>query len=170
MKNKELLGICIFIICLFPLTLNAANYRAFSAKPFSENEVRFIFLGSSGVVLNSAAGAVVIDPATLLDDYDLDQLKTANVVLIVFTHSHGDHFDSGTAVKLFKATGAHILADAMVVGILEGKIPRDRLINGLNGKTYGFGKIAVDVIQGKHGSLINLYRITMDRVRVFHGG
>ncbi len=129
-----------------------------------------IFLGNAGVILNSSQGTVVIDPSTLLEDYDIEQLSQADRVIVLYTHGHGDHFESRTAVKLFKATKAKFLCDALVFKILEGKVPQDNLIKGLDGKSYGFGNITVDVINGNHSSPTNLYRISFGRIRVFHGG
>lgn len=170
MKNKNMIGITVFMLWLFPLVSKAADYRSFYAKSLNENEVKFIFLGNSGVILNSSQGALVIDPSTLLEDYDIEQLSQANRVIVLYTHGHGDHFDSRTAVKIFRATKAKILCDTLVYQILEGKIPKDNLVTGLDGKSYDFGNITVDVISGNHSSPINLYRISLGHIRVFHGG
>lgn len=165
-----MIGITILMLWLFPLVSYAANYRSFYAKSLNENEIKFIFLGNAGVIINTSQGALVIDPSTLLEDYDIEQLSQANRVIVLFTHGHGDHFDSRTAAKIFKATKAKIICDALVYNILEEKIPKDNLINGLDGKSYDFGSITVDVISGNHSSPINLYRISSGNIRIFHGG
>ncbi len=170
MKKKTMIRFTIILLWLFPFVSHAANYRSFFAKSQNENEIKFIFLGNSGVILNCSQGTVVIDPATLLADYDIEQLRQADNVVVLYTHGHGDHFNSSAAVQLQKATNAKILCDGLVYQTLAGKIAQEHLIEGLDGKSYDFGRLAVDVISGRHASPINLYRISMGRLRIFHGG
>ncbi|MFC1884145.1 MBL fold metallo-hydrolase [Thermodesulfobacteriota bacterium] len=161
------LCLCVFLV---PLTVHGANYRSFYSPTFDENEARFIFLGASGIILNTQKGTILIDPAMMLDDNDIAQLKKGGLDLILFTHCHGDHYNTAIAEKLFKATGAPVLAESMVVESLSDKIPGEKLTAGLPGKTYAFGDIEIKVIEGDHIGPINLYQIMIGGITIFHGG
>jgi L-ascorbate metabolism protein UlaG (beta-lactamase superfamily) len=136
---KRLLFACLFLcVFLVPLSAHTANYVAFYSSTLGKNEVRFIFLGSAGVIINARKKTIVIDPGRMLEDSDIAQLKKGGLDLILFTHNHGDHYNSATAAKLFKATGAPVLAQSLTVELLSGKIPVESIKTGLPGKTYTF--------------------------------
>ncbi len=157
--------------CLFPLTTNAANYGEFYSPSFAEGEVRFIFLGSSAVIVNASQGTVLIDPASILEDHDIEQLKSGGLDLVLYTHSHGDHYYSRAAEEIIKATGAQVVAEPLAAnGLSFREIPPEKITAGLPGKTYVFGDIAVEVVKGDHLGPINLYRIKIGDICVFHGG
>ena len=126
--------------------------------------------GAAGIILNTLKGTIVIDPAMMLEDFDIAQLKTGGLDLILFTHNHGDHYNTETAIKLFKATGAPVLAESLVVDSLSGKLPDEKITAGLPGKTYAFGDIVVEVVKGDHLGPINLYRVKIGGISIFHGG
>jgi L-ascorbate metabolism protein UlaG (beta-lactamase superfamily) len=106
----------------------------------------------------------------MLDDNDIAQVKKGGLDVILFTHNHGDHYNASTAVKLFEATGAFILAEHLVAESLSGKIPVEKMTAGIPGKTYNFGDIKIKVIKGKHLGPINLYHIKIGGITIFHGG
>jgi len=133
-----------------------------------KDEIAFMFLGYSGVIVRTSNRAVVIDPANLLTSEEINALK--GVDLLLFTHSHGDHYNSGVALNIFKATSAHVLAEPMVADNLKDKISPDKLTNTTPGKTYTFDEITVSTIQGIHRGPNNLYHIKIGELSIFHGG
>jgi len=140
----------------------------FFASPLQKNELAVFYLDVSGFIVRSLNQTVLIDPAGMLKDDEVAELKTVNLVL--FTHDHMDHFSPGKTEDIFKATGAPVLAEAKVAGKLKGKIPADKLVSAENGKTYTLGGVNATAIQGIHRGPIILYQIKMDGVTLFHGG
>ena len=138
------------------------------ASPLGERDVAFTYLGYSGVIVRTANRTVVIDPADLLDTGAVKALE--DVDLLLFTHSHRDHYNATTTQEIFEATGTPILAESLVAEDLKAKISRDKLIVATPGTTYTFDGIRVQAIEGIHRGPINLYRIEMGGVSVFHGG
>lgn len=148
----------------------AGDIRELFTSSLAENEVAFMFLGYSGVVVRTSKRTIIIDPADLLKAEDLKALKEKGVDLVLITHSHGDHYSPRETLNIFKETGAPVLAERAVALGLEGKIPAGKLISGSPGKTYTFGEITVNVIQGRHVGPINLYQIKVGGLSIFHGG
>ena len=146
----------------------ADDIQKLFASPLGKNEVAFIFLGNSGVIMRALNRAIIIDPANLLKEEETKALK--RVYLMLFTHSHGDHYRSKEALDIFKATGAPVLAEPLVADNLKGKIPSDKLTSATPGKTYTFGEITVNTIRGIHLGPINLYQIKVGGISIFHGG
>jgi len=146
----------------------ADTVRRLFTPPLRNGEVAFIYLGYSGVVFRTSKQAVIVDPADLLKDDEMRELR--DVHLLLFTHGHGDHYKPDTALGIFRSTGAPILAESGVANDLRGKIPSDKLIAASPKKAYTFGEIHVDVVQGIHRGPIDLYRISVGGLRVFHAG
>lgn len=142
--------------------------KKFFTLPLTKNDVAVMYLGWSGVLVRTANGSIVIDPANILKGDDIKALKEIN--LLIFTHSHGDHFVSGETVDIFKSTGAPILAEPKVVDELKGKIPADKITGTVSGKTYTFGDITVKAVQGIHRGPIMLYQIKIGDHTMFHAG
>ncbi|MGA2386913.1 MAG: MBL fold metallo-hydrolase [Candidatus Bathyarchaeia archaeon] len=140
----------------------------FFASPLKEGDLAVFYLGVSGFVIRAANQTVIVDPAGFLKDDEVKALKA--VRLLLFTHDHLDHFNAGKAEKIFKATGAAVLAEAKVANKLKGKIPAEKLATAESGKTYSFGDVTVSAVEGIHRGPIMLYQIKMGGVAVFHGG
>jgi L-ascorbate metabolism protein UlaG (beta-lactamase superfamily) len=140
----------------------------FFTLTLKENELAFFYLGASGFIVRSLSQTVMFDPAGMLKDDEVKALKAVN--LLLFTHSHLDHFSSGKAQVIFKATAASVLAEAKVASKLGGKIPADKLVSAESGKTYGFGDFTVTAIAGIHRGPIMLYQIKTGGITLFHGG
>ena len=146
----------------------ADDIGGFFAAPLQRNELSLFHLDVSGFILRSASHAVLIDPAGMLKDDELGELKGLNLVL--FTHDHLDHFSSGKTQEIFKATSAPVLAEQKVADKLRGKIPDDKLVTAEHGKTYSLGDVTATAISGIHRGPIILYQLKMDGITVFHGG
>jgi len=138
------------------------------ASPLGKDDVAFMYLGYSGVITRTSSRAIIIDPADLLKDDEAKALK--GVDLLIFTHSHGDHYKSDVALNIFKVTNTPILAEPLVADDLKGKVPADKLTAAIPGKTYTFGEITVKTVQGIHRGPINLYQIKVGGLTMFHAG
>jgi L-ascorbate metabolism protein UlaG (beta-lactamase superfamily) len=135
-----------------------------------ENEVAFLFLGYSGVIIKTSKGTIIIDPADLLKGKELETLKAGGLNLLLFTHSHGDHYNYKDALALFKATNASVIAEPSVYHSLQGEIPLNKLIIALPGITYTVDEITINAIKGAHVGPISLYQIQIGGISIFHGG
>lgn len=146
----------------------ADNTKELFALSPARNEVAYMFLGLSGVILRTSNRTVIIDPANLLKDEEVKALKGVDILL--FTHSHGDHYSSKEALDIFKATNAPVIAEQLVANDLKGKIPSNKLTSATPGKTYTFSDITINAVQGIHRGPIILYQIKLGGVSIFHGG
>lgn len=151
-------------------TMKTDETRELFSLPLEENEVHFKFLRYSGVIVRASKRTIIIDPANLLKDEDLKALKEEGLDLLLFTHSHGDHFNLNHSLKIFNETGAPVLAEPLVARKLKGKIPSNKLISATPGKSYTIGDITVHAIKGEHIGPINLYQIKIGDLSIFHGG
>ena len=140
----------------------------FFALGLSENQIAVVYLGASGILARASKQSVLIDAAGFLKDDEAAALKEVN--LLIFTHSHMDHFSEGKTLKLFEITGAPVLAEARVADKLKGKIPDDKLISAMSGQTYAYGDLVVKAIQGVHRGPIMLYQVRMGNLLLFHAG
>jgi len=140
----------------------------FFALGLSENQIAVIYLGASGILARTSKQTVLIDAAGFLKDNETAALKEVN--LLLFTHSHMDHFNGGKTLKLFKKTGAPVLAEKKVADKLKGKIPDEKLTTATSGQTYVFGDLIVKAVQGIHRGPIMLFQTKMGNLVVFHAG
>src|SRR4030042_5756282 len=138
------------------------------ASSLGTNDVAFMYLEYSGVIIKTSTCTIIIDPADLLKDEEIDVFK--QVDLLLFTHSHGDHYSAKEALAIFNATGTPIIAEPLVANDLKAKVPLDKLTSAIPGKTYTFGDIAVNTIIGIHQCPINLYQIKTAGLGLFHAG
>ncbi len=146
----------------------AKEIEQFSVLPLAKKELAVFYLGKSGFLARTSSSTIIIDPAGFLKKDEVTNLKAAD--LLLFTHNHWDHFNSGETQAIFKVTAAPILAEPKVVKKLNGKIPTDKLTSAESGKTYTFGDITVKAIQGIHLGPIILYQVRMGNLILFHGG
>ncbi len=144
------------------------NIRKLFVSPLGKNEVAFIYLGYSGVIVRASNRTIIIDTADFLRDEEKTALKAADVLL--FTHGHGDHYSHRNAVDIVRATGASVLAEPLVANELKGNIPSDKLTSATPGKAYTFADIVVSAIEGVHFGPITLYQIKVGGLSIFHGG
>jgi L-ascorbate metabolism protein UlaG (beta-lactamase superfamily) len=171
------------MVVMVPLFLSLAVAGGFSgsgaemgmnekglASPAGDNEVTFIFLGYSGVIIKTPKGMIIVDPADLLNVAELNALKSGGLGLVLFTHGHGDHFNANVALEIFKATGAPLVAEASVARSLMAKIPSAKLTSAVPGKTYTVGEFTVNAIKGTHVGPICLFQIKVGGLSIFHGG
>jgi len=140
--------------------------------PLADNQAAFIYLGYSGVIVRTSKGTLIIDPANLLLDKDIGAFQGKSVDAVLYTHSHGDHFDLETAVGLFKATGASIGAESQVAQALRrgGAIPAGKIVDfGATGPQT-LGAWMVTAVRGQHVGPIVLFHLAAGGIGIFHGG
>jgi len=155
------------VVCMFRRS-RAEEIAEFFALPLGKNEVAVFYLGVSGIIARTASLAVLFDPAGFLKHDEVTALKGVN--LLLFTHSHLDHFNAGKTKALYNATGAPVLAEAKVAAKLKGKIPADKLVSAESGKTYTFGDVTASAVVGVHRGPIMLYQVKLGGVALFHAG
>ena len=147
-------------------------FDEFFSAPLAEDEVAFIYLGYSAVLVRTAKGAVIIDPANLLVDEDMSHFKGKKVDAVLYTHGHGDHFQADVARGLFQATGAPIGGEEAVIRPLKSgaAIPADKIVDLAAGRSQTFGEFKVMPIRGTHVGPIILFHIQAGAIGIFHGG
>lgn len=148
----------------------AQSLRAFLSMPLGDNEAAFMCLGPySNIIVRVADKTVLFDPATL-DEEELDILNNKGVDLVVYTHGHYDHFSSSTALQLFKGSQPDIAVEASLSPFFKDDIPNEKLITTASGKSFSSGNITIDTLEGKHIGPIMLFRVTINDIKIFHGG
>lgn len=140
----------------------------FFSLQLEKNQLAVYYIDTSGFILRSLSNTVLIDPAGMLKDDEIKALKAVNLILV--THNHLDHFNSGITQAISKVTNSPVIAESKVVDKLNGKIPADKLVSAQSGKKYAFGNLAINAIQGIHRGPIILYQLKMDNATVFHAG
>lgn len=135
-----------------------------------DKEIAFQYLGYSGVILKTSEGAIIIDPADRLRTEEMKSLTPGSVNLILFTHNHYDHFNHGSTVSLFRATGAPLLAEPAVAADLRNAIPKNKLSVASVEELYKKDNISIKAIKGTHVGPILLYHISIGKITIFHGG
>ncbi len=140
----------------------------FFALELSGNQMAVMYFGASGILARTPKQCILIDAAGFLKDEEAAALKGVN--LLLFTHDHLDHFSEGKALKLFKTTGAPVLAEAKVADRLKRGIPGDKLTSAASGQTYVYGDLIVKAVQGVHRGPIMLFQVKMGDLLVFHAG
>jgi len=144
----------------------------FFSVPLAEDEAAFVFLGYSAVLVRTAKGTLIIDPADLLLDEDMSHFSGKKVDAVLYTHAHGDHWHADTARSLFKATGAPICGEESVIGSLKSGagIPPDKVISLTAGRSQTLGELVITPVRGKHIGPIILFHIQAGNIDIFHGG
>ncbi len=157
-------------LVLAALPSEAQDIGKFASTVPGQDEVVFVYLGFSGVLIRTADQTIAVDPANLLVDEDMAALKASGLKLVLYTHGHGDHFSAATALEVQQATGAVIAAEPSVARQLQGKVPADKLIFAQPGKSFTVENISVDSVEGEHVGPITLFRIVIGGLRIFHAG
>jgi L-ascorbate metabolism protein UlaG (beta-lactamase superfamily) len=144
----------------------------FFSASVADDEAAFVYLGYSGVMVRTAKAMVIIDPADLLTAADLAGFAGKKVDAVLYTHGHGDHFQSDVARSLFKASGAPICGEDSVLRPLKSGpgIPADKIISLTAGRSQTIGGLAITPVRGTHVGPILLYHIQAGDIGIFHGG
>ena len=144
----------------FSLPLGYAGWK--------DEEIAFMYLGYSGIILRMRGRTIAFDVADLLTSDEVNAMQNLDIVL--FTHGHGDHYKLKDTLGIFKATEACIVAEPDVADDLRGKVPTDKLVSAEPGGTYSVGDIKVTAIGGVHRGPINLYHVVSGGLSILHCG
>jgi L-ascorbate metabolism protein UlaG (beta-lactamase superfamily) len=166
------MGLLALAVASVPCAKAETELEKLFAAPLAEGQAAYMFLAFSGVIVRTAAGTVVIDPANLLVGDDLSVLARHKVDAVLYTHGHGDHFDSETARDIVRATGAMIIADQAVAVTLRGSgsIPAGKILVAAHGQTLTAGAAKVRGVAGRHVGPITLFHIRLGPISIYHGG
>jgi L-ascorbate metabolism protein UlaG (beta-lactamase superfamily) len=142
--------------------------RRFYRLDPGEGEVALLFLGLSGILIRTSKTTLAIDPADLLGEESIPEIK--NLDILLYTHGHYDHYNRQYAIDIVKKTGAKVLAESKVYYDLKDRVAAEDLFEALSGKTYKIDHINVETVRGVHVGPIILYIIDIEGIRIFHGG
>ncbi|MHA1479970.1 MAG: MBL fold metallo-hydrolase [Candidatus Thorarchaeota archaeon] len=152
-------------------TKNVRSIESLFSLDIGENEIAFLFLGYSGIILRANSVAIAIDPGKGLSQEEIRMIT--DLELLFFTHNHWDHFTASVTLDIFEQTDANIIADGITAEELEGKIPANKLTavkSGSDFTKYTIGNYEIEALRGVHVGPLNQYLINLGSVKVFHGG
>ncbi|UCG45888.1 MAG: MBL fold metallo-hydrolase [Candidatus Bathyarchaeota archaeon] len=142
--------------------------REFFSQSLMKEQVAFLYLGYSGIILRIKDGAIAVDPSNLLGDRALPAFSRLD--LLLFTHSHYDHYNRALANKLLENTNAHIVAPKQVAEDLKDRISLDRMTVASHGLKLDINGFRVTPFEGVHPRPITIYKIEKDAYSIFHAG
>jgi L-ascorbate metabolism protein UlaG (beta-lactamase superfamily) len=142
--------------------------RELFSRSLKARELAFLYLGYAGLVVRIEDRIVAIDIANLLGNEEIETFSQLD--LLAFTHSHGDHYNRARARKMLEITDAHVIAQTQVADDLKNIVSSERLTTAGPGTTIKVGGFEVVAVEGVHPRPISIYRISKDRVSIFHAG
>ncbi len=135
------------------------------------NALAFLFLGYSGILLRSEDLTIAVDPGKSLTHTEVSAIK--HLDLLLFTHNHWDHYKKDYAIRIFKQTRPHIVADIVSFEDLKAYVPSNMLIKAdpaSKSSTYKIEETMVTALQGIHVGPITQYLLNLGKIEIFHGG
>lgn len=136
--------------------------------PLRGRQIAFLYLGYSGVVVRLAEAVVGLDVANLLTPNELAHFR--NIDLLLFTHSHWDHYDPQTASRILENSSAKVVAQQQVIDDLKKHVAPDRLNVAKPETPLTVGQFEVLAVDGVHPRPISVFRIKRGEFSLFHGG
>lgn len=133
-----------------------------------ENELAFLHLGYSGVLLRTAHTCMAFDIANLLSRDEIADMKCLE--LLVFTHGHYDHYEKRTTLGVHEHTNCSIVAETGVYNDLKGSVASEKLFESRAGSTIKVGEREISAIAGVHVGPILLYVVDIAGLKLFYGG
>ena len=84
-------------VCFYFLSISCslAGDEPFFASACTGNELKFLFLKQSSVIIKVSNKTILIDPATSINKDILEKLERNDLDLLMYTHAHYDHYDYG---------------------------------------------------------------------------
>jgi L-ascorbate metabolism protein UlaG (beta-lactamase superfamily) len=134
----------------------------------NQGELSILYLGYSGVVLRTQSKVFAFDPANLIGQKEVGQLKKLDAIF--YSHGHGDHFSKDHAILLSSKTGAYVVAEASLTSSLKGAISNDKLVMAKAGEKREFDGFKLTSIEGIHRGPIILFLVEAEGISTFHGG
>lgn len=132
-----------------------------------ENEFVFTYLEYSSVIFKIGDYLISIDPAVFPPDIFN---KISKLHFVLYTHSHSDHFNLDTALKIYETWASIIFAPEDVHKELYPYLPSSHLIKLKPRIKARVKNLTIATIEGKHVCPILLYLISLGNLSVFHGG
>ena len=142
--------------------------RDFFDTRVSDDEALILYLKYSGVLIKALDRIIAFDIANLLGRDGINEVRRLD--LLIYTHSHYDHFEYKDCIDLFERTNAYIVAEKSIIRELVRKIPPDKLIDALPGEVKEQREFKIHFIEGRHVGPIILYIIEYNGLKIFHGG
>jgi L-ascorbate metabolism protein UlaG (beta-lactamase superfamily) len=136
-----------------------------------DNDIAFIFLGYSGILLRSKSLAIAFDPGKNLIQPEVSAIE--HLDLLFFSHNHWDHYKNKEALEIIKQTGTHVVADKISSEELKTSVPPNMITigeSGTNAKTYKINSYEVRALRGIHVGPISQYLVNLEGIKIFHGG
>ncbi len=148
----------------------AEEIKSLFSLELKNDELAFLFLGYSSILLRSEDLTIAIDPGKSLTHTEFSAIK--HLDLLLFTHNHWDHFKKDYALEIINQTHPHTVADIVTSEELKAHIPPNMLTraNPAKSATYPIGETAVTALPGIHVGPITQYLINLGRITIFHGG
>lgn len=147
-----------------------APIRELFSLSVEKNEIAFIYFGYSGILFRTKDNAIAIDICKMCIESD-DQIKALkNLDFQLNTHTHRDHFDVETSLKIFEVSGAKVIADPQVVEGLEKELPADKLKALTLGEKLSIDGLEISAVSGVHPGSITLFKMKWPDFSIFHGG
>jgi L-ascorbate metabolism protein UlaG (beta-lactamase superfamily) len=138
--------------------------------PLEKNEIAFIYFGYSGVILKTKDKTIAIDMCKMSFDSDDKIKELENLDLQLNTHTHRDHFDAETTIKIFEISRAMVVADPEVIKGLENKMPPEKVKALTSGESFSIDGLEISAVSGVHPGSITLFKIKLPDFSIFHGG
>lgn len=138
----------------------------------SDKELAFVFFGSASVLMRTKTTSVAFDPAATLSKV-IPEIKSLD--FITYSHRHSDHYNIGNAVKLYKATDAHIFTEVSMAEELASKIPPEKISTVEEftrvkaTEDFEINGTKVIVHRGIHIGPLVQFQMKIGILRVFHG-
>ena len=148
----------------------STSIKELVTMPLEKNEIAFIYLGYSGVILKTKDKTIAIDMCKMSFESNdqIEDLKDLDLQLN--THTHRDHFDVKTTKRIFEISKAMVIADPQVVKELEKKIPPDKVKALTSGERFSIDGLEISAVSGVHPGSITLFKIKFPEFSIFHGG
>lgn len=139
----------------------------FYSYELKSNEFTLLYLDYSGILLRFPDKVLGFDLAGLIKPDECKNLKRLDLVL--YTHSHYDHYDERLAVKVYEMTNAKIIAEGSVYRSLRNYVPLGDAYEAPVDDSITVADCKIRAIRGKHIGPIVLYLVEIKDKRIFHG-
>lgn len=142
-------------------------------------------IGNEGFRIESGNTVIFIDafyhPIPGVAGAPSPQAQQADqATLILVTHAHWDHFDSGAVAAAARRTGSQVAGPRGVIAALRGRLPDSALVEMEPAPRAGSSKIpfikrefataSITAFRTFHGGEHNSYLIELPAFRCFHDG